>query len=212
MRERGHRRQGIVELVADHADHLLPGLHFLATQFRGELSQQDELVLAPVEPEGAAGQVVDLFAVRVADGEHAVAAAFERVAQGIGGSVQDGVEGFAFQALALAEQLARGEVAVDDAVVRIDEQHRDRRVLHHRVEQQLALHQRKALVAQCIAEAVVGCDQFRQLAGAVPGQAEAEIAVAITRHRAGERAEQGLHRREGATDVVEDQWQKDQRC
>jgi hypothetical protein len=32
MRHRGDRRQRVVELVADHADDLLPGLHFLAPQ------------------------------------------------------------------------------------------------------------------------------------------------------------------------------------
>ena len=42
--ERGDRRERVVELVADHADHLLPGLHFLPAQLGGELAQQQELV------------------------------------------------------------------------------------------------------------------------------------------------------------------------
>ena len=61
MRQRGDRRQRVVELVADHADDLLPGLHFLAAQFGGQLAQQQQFVLAPVEAEVAARQVVDLF-------------------------------------------------------------------------------------------------------------------------------------------------------
>ena len=67
MRQRGHRRQRVVEFVADDPDHLLPGLHFLPAQFGGELAQQQQFVRAPVEPETAAGQVVDLFLVAIAD-------------------------------------------------------------------------------------------------------------------------------------------------
>ena len=59
MRQRSDRRQRVVQLVADHADHLLPGLHFLAAQFGGELAQQHQFVLAAVEAELAARQVVD---------------------------------------------------------------------------------------------------------------------------------------------------------
>src|SRR3546814_8659433 len=72
VRERGDRRQRVVELVADHADHFLPGLHFLPPQLGGELAQQHKLVLAAVEAEAAPAQGVDVFLVLVADGEHAV--------------------------------------------------------------------------------------------------------------------------------------------
>src|SRR3546814_3531940 len=78
VRERGDRRQRVVERVADHADHCLPCLHFLPPQLGGELAQQHQLVLAAVEAEAAPAQVVDVFLVLVADGEHAVAAAGER--------------------------------------------------------------------------------------------------------------------------------------
>ena len=69
----------------------------------------------------------------------------------------------AFELAAVVEQLARGEVAVDDRAARLDQQHRDRRVLHHRVEQQLALDQRLALLAQHVAELVVRVDQVVEL-------------------------------------------------
>jgi hypothetical protein len=168
MRERGDRRQRVVELVADHADHLLPGLHFLPAQLRGELSQQHEFVFAAVEAEAAAGEMVDVLVVFVADGEHAIAATLQRFAQGIRRALEQRVERLAFELVALAQQLPCGEVGVDDAVVRVDQQHRHRRVLDHGVEQQFALHQRQALLAQRIAETVVRGDQFRELALAAP--------------------------------------------
>jgi hypothetical protein len=82
MRERGQRRQRIVQLVADDADDLLPGLHFLAPQFGGQLAQQQQFVLAAVQAEVAARQVVDLFLLAFAGREQAVAAARQRFDQG----------------------------------------------------------------------------------------------------------------------------------
>src|SRR3546814_17977598 len=65
VRERGDRRQRVVELVADHADHFLPGLHFLPPQLGGELAQQHQLVLAAVEAEAAPAPGVDVERKRV---------------------------------------------------------------------------------------------------------------------------------------------------
>ena len=168
MRQRGDRRQRVVELVADHADHLLPHLHFLAAQLGGELAQQQQLVAAAVEAEQAAREVVDVLVVLVADGEHAVAAAREGVAHGLGHAFEQLGEGHALETVAVAEQLARGQVAEHDVTTGIDQQHRHRRVLHHRVEQQLALHQAQALFAQGVAERAVAGDQVSQLAAAFP--------------------------------------------
>jgi hypothetical protein len=47
--ERGDGRERVVELMADHADHLLPRLHFLAAQLRGEVAQEEELVAPAVQ-------------------------------------------------------------------------------------------------------------------------------------------------------------------
>ncbi|KAG1587713.1 hypothetical protein G6F46_014723 [Rhizopus delemar] len=54
MGQRSDRRQRIVELVADHPDHLLPGLHLLAAQFGGQQAYQQQVVRAAVELERAA--------------------------------------------------------------------------------------------------------------------------------------------------------------
>ena len=56
-----------VELVADHAYHLLPGLHFLRSKLGGEQAQQEELVVAAIERERPSRKVVDVvFAVVIA--------------------------------------------------------------------------------------------------------------------------------------------------
>jgi hypothetical protein len=52
----------------------------------------------------------------------------------------------------------------DDLPPAVDEQHRHRRVLHHRVEQQLALHEVEPLLAQHRAQRVV---RFHEVADLV---------------------------------------------
>src|SRR3546814_1839062 len=56
-----------------------------------------------------------------ADGEHAVATALERLAQRIRRECDQCVERLPLELAALAEQLASGEVGVDDAVRRVDQ-------------------------------------------------------------------------------------------
>ncbi len=70
------------------------------------------------------------------------------------------------------EELARRDVGEHDRAVLGDEQHRDRRVLHHRVEQELALDELEPLVAQHVAERVVRVDEVAHLVVAAPVQAE----------------------------------------
>ncbi len=144
--------------------------------------------------------VIDI--VLVADGEHGIATALERLADRIVGPGDQRVEGLPFDLAALAEQLARRQVAEHHPTRRIDQHHRHRRVLHHGVEQQFALHQGEALVAQGVAESTVAVDEFAQLALSIPRNAEAVIAVAIAGHAAGQRTKQRVHRRERAADVV----------
>jgi hypothetical protein len=152
MRERGQRGQGIVQFMADDADDLLPGLHFLAPQLGGQLAQQQQFVAAAVQAEVAARQVIHLFVLAFAGGEQAVAAAPQGLDQGRRRLFQHLVQGMSFQLAAFRQQLARGQVGVGDGARRIGQfrhqQHGHRRVLHHGVEQQLALHEVEALFAQ----------------------------------------------------------------
>ena len=200
VRQRSDRRQRVVQFVADHPDHFLPCLHFLAAQFGGEQAQQHQFVAAAVETEAAARKMEDVFIVFVADREDAVATALERIAQRLRRAFENRIEAAAFESSAFAQQFARGEIAQHDALRFVHQHHRHRRVLHHGVEQQFALHQRDSLLAQCIAERVVRIHQFDQIAVFVPGDAETEIAVAIARHRTGQRAEQRAQRRHRAPD------------
>ena len=194
VRQRRHRRQRIVQLVADDADHLLPGLHFLAPQLGRQLAQHEQRLHAAVEPELAARDVPGLFVVVGADGKQAVAAGPHRVAQRLGRRVQQFVQVVAFEPAPAVELAARRQVGVAHAARGIHQHHRHRRVLHHGVEQQFALHQAQALFAQRVAQGVVRAHQFAHLVAALPRQAEAEITVAVAVHRAGQRAEQRQHR------------------
>ncbi len=80
MHQRGDRRQRVVELVADHPDHLLPHPRFLAVELAGEPPQQHQLVAPLVEGEEALGDVEGLGFAAALDREKAVAA----VGQGLG--------------------------------------------------------------------------------------------------------------------------------
>ena len=74
----------------------------------------------------------------------------------------------AFELAAAEKRLARGDVAVHDAAVRVREHHRERRRLDDGVEQQLALIERLAFLAQHAAEAVVAFDERGELTAASP--------------------------------------------
>ena len=212
MRQRRDRRQRVVEFVADDADDFLPGLYFLPAQLGGQVAQQEQFVATAVEAEAATREMEDLFVVFHADREQAVAAAFDRLAQRLRRVLQQGFERMAFELVAVVEQLACGEVGIHDAAAAIGQQHCDRRVLHHRIEQQFALHQRHALLAQGIAQCVVRRDQIADFVVVRPRQSEIEIAVAIAGHGAAQRAEQRQHRRESAAhDVHGQRQQHDQR-
>src|SRR6185503_15199627 len=177
--EGGDRGEGVVELVADDADDLFPGADFLAVELGGEVAQDEELVGAAVEAKARAREVVDLLVVIARDGEQAVAAAGDGVAQGLGGGLEEDGEEGALEAAAGGEELAGGEVAVDDVAARVAEEHRDRGVLDHGVEEELAVDEGFALAAEGVAEGVVRGDEVAELVVALPGQAEREVAVAV---------------------------------
>ena len=72
VRERGDRRERVVELVRDHADDLLPGLHFLARQLARQLLQQVQAMRLAVEQEAALREVIDLGLALAFDREQRV--------------------------------------------------------------------------------------------------------------------------------------------
>ncbi|EEF22579.1 conserved hypothetical protein, partial [Ricinus communis] len=197
MGQRRQWRQRVIQFVADDADDLLPRLHLLPAQFHRQLAQQQQLVLAAVQLEAAAREVVDVFLVDVGvggpRGEQAVAAARQRVQQRRRGVGQNLAELVSFQPAALIQQLARGDVGIGDRPGLADQQHGHRRVLHHGVQQQLALDQVEALLAQYRAECIVGGHQVAQLIVLRPVQAEGKVAVLVAGDGAGQRAEQRQH-------------------
>ena len=81
MGQRGNRRQGIVQLVGDDADHLLPGGHFLGVDLARELLEQQQPVRDRVEQEAALRDVVDLGFAADLEREQRVAAALDGLAQ-----------------------------------------------------------------------------------------------------------------------------------
>jgi len=81
------------------------------------------------------------------------------------------------------QQLARSQIgehhAGDAITARGDQQHRHRRILHHRVQQKFALHQALPLCTQHIAQFAVCLHQVAELVIAGPVHAEVVFAVAI---------------------------------
>ena len=98
------------------------------------------------------------------DREQAVAAATQCIGEGRHREQQQGVAMQSFDAAAIVQQLACGEIAVDDMAGSIEQQHRHRGVLHHRVQQQFALRQGQPLFAQGVAKGVVGAHQIGEFA------------------------------------------------
>ncbi|MNV40651.1 hypothetical protein D3C71_1322660 [compost metagenome] len=206
--------------MADHADHLFPGLHFLTAQLGGEQAQQQQFVRATVQMEVAARQVIDLLVffiifqrVGFTHGEQAVATARDGVAQFDRHGFQQFLHALAFQLPTAVQQLACGDVgerhALDAVTAVGEQQHRHRRVLHHGVEQQLALHQCLALLAQHFAEFGVGFHQLRELIIAAPMHTEVVLAVAVAAGGAGQRTQQRADRRGRAMQCVPHQGKQD---
>ncbi|KAG0953689.1 hypothetical protein G6F31_013370 [Rhizopus arrhizus] len=147
--------------------------------------------------------------------EQAVAAAGDRVAQLHRHLLQHILQALAFQLPAAVQQLARGQVgehhAGDASAAGRDQQHRHRRVLHHGVEQQFALHQPLPLRTQHIAQLAVRLHQVAQLIIARPVHAEVVLTIAVAAGGAGERAHQRAHRCGRAAQGPPHQRQQDQR-
>jgi hypothetical protein len=107
--------------VRDHPDHLLPHHHFLGGQLAGELLEQQQAVGARVEQKAALRQVIHLRLACDLHGEEGIAAAGERLTQ------RGGCRGQQFGQLqplglaAAAQQLTRGDIAVDDVPAGIRE-------------------------------------------------------------------------------------------
>ena len=127
-----------------------------------QLAQQQQFMLAAVQAEAAPRQVVHLFLLAFAAGKQAIAGARQRFGQGRCRLLHDVGQALAFQPPSLVQQLARGQVGVDDGAAFGHQQHGHRRVLHHGVEQQLALHQVQALLAQHVAKRIVRRHQVGQ--------------------------------------------------
>jgi hypothetical protein len=80
--------------------------------------------------------------------EQAVAVRGSGVAQGRRRTRQRVAEAQPVEASPFAQRVARREVGIGDTLLRVDQHQRHGRVLHDRIQQQLALHQMRALRAQ----------------------------------------------------------------
>src|SRR4051812_1517302 len=163
--------------MADDADDLLPGRDFLTRQLAREPLQLVERVRLALQLERALREVECLLLVLELHAEKPVAAARDRARQRLGRVREDDIEQLAVHRASAVEQLARGDVRVDDMSALLDERERSRRVLHDRVEQKLALEQVLALLAQDATELVVRIDELADFIGAIRADREAEVAV-----------------------------------
>ncbi len=201
--------------MADDADHLLPGLDLGMAQFGCHVPQQDQFVLPPIEPEQTPGNLMDILAVLVSDGEQTIATAFKGFAYGTWHLGQHGIQKMSLQLASPTEQTACSQIAQHHAVRRVQQQHRHRRVLYHGIEQQLTLHQIDALRPQGVAQRVMGLDQIGQIGMTIPVDAKTEIAIAIGIDSSRQGTKQGSHRHEAAPDDQPGQYadsDRDDRC
>ena len=181
--------------MAQHSDQLFPGRDFLAREFARQPLEQIQLEGPPLQDEGALREVKCFLDAVDFCGEQTIALALPpRRAVPAGACVSASRNRRPLQAAAAAQQVPRGDVRVGDALVRIDQHQRDRRVLHHGIEQQLALHEVRALRAQRRRQFVVRRHQIAELVVAVRDQRHAEIPFAVARHRARQRAQHLLDR------------------
>ena len=187
MRQRRNGRQGIVQLVRDDADHFLPRRHFLRIDLARELLEQQQPVRLGVQKEPPLRHVIDLRFAGQLEREQRVAAAFDGLAQRRGRDGEITRKTFAFELAALAEELARGRVAVEHGIAVVGEHQRERRGLYDRVEHELALVQALPFDAQAVAQAVIGVHELAHLVARGTGDAHAEIAVLDAGDAVGER-------------------------
>ena len=75
MRERGDRRERVVQLVRDHADDLLPVADFLRGELARELLQQQQPMRLAFSRKRRCDEMVDLRLAGELDREQRVAAA-----------------------------------------------------------------------------------------------------------------------------------------
>ena len=215
VRQRRDRRQRVVQLVADDADHLLPGRHFLARQLARHAPQQ--VAAGAAGPAGGSRAATGGRSPRspsMCDAEQARRrrVAIARAAAG-GAAASSCVErqalaGCGLRRAAGARRCWRrrhGRPASAST-------QRDRRVLHHGVEQQLALDQVLALLAQRLAELVVRAHEIAELVVAAGRQRQAEVAVAIARHAASSARSSAQRREHHARAPAQQQRQRPRRA
>ncbi len=181
--------------MTDHPDHALPGRHFLARQLAGHPPVQLQAVRPALQAEIALRKMEGLLAAVHVDGQQGILAAGCRLLQGLGHVAQDLAEIQPGKAAAFVEKMPRGDVRIGDPPGRIGQDQGDRRVLHDGIEQQFALRQMLALLAQGLAKRVVHAYQFTQFVATIGGDRETEVAIAITCDRTLQRtqeATQGL--------------------
>ncbi len=133
-----------------------------------------------VEQELALGEMVDLRLAGDLQGEQPVTVAEQRFMQGrrSGGGQLGEIE--PFELASSVEQLAGGDVAVDDPSGRVDQHGHQRCRLDDRIQQKLAVKQIETLATHQIAQGIVGGYQPTQLVVRGVTDADAEVPVAQT--------------------------------
>ena len=189
VRERGDRRERVVELVRDHADHLLPDRDFLRRHLARELLEEQQPVRLAVQRERPVADVEDLGLGPLRHREERVHAAVHGVAQRLRRLGHQIAEADALDLPPRAEELPRRDVAEDDVIVRVRQHERERRRLHDGVEQELALVEVQPLAPQAVAERVVLGREVADLVRPRRRHAHAEVAVAQAADAVGDRAD-----------------------
>ena len=116
---------------------------------------------------------------------------FGKLRRGLG---NDDIEIRAVHRAPAVQQAARGEIGIHHVSAGLDQDHRGRRVLHDRIQQQFTLEQILPLLAQHPPQLVVRRDQVTHLVAPRVADGETEITIAECRNAAAHRTDQRRHR------------------
>ncbi len=112
VHHRRDRREGVVQLVIDQPNHLLPDLDFLTAELRGQVLHHQQRVRLVLECEVALGQVIRARFAVLLHGEEGIGLGEQALAQRFRRAIEQAQEILAGQRAALEKELARLRVRI----------------------------------------------------------------------------------------------------
>src|SRR5579883_658737 len=181
LRQRGDRRERVVELVTDDPDQLLPDPDFLPGELACDALEQIQAMSPALQQKRSLRQAKGLLDALDLHLEQAVASRLDGTPQRLRSLRDESGEILTEEAAAPAEKMSRSKVRESDPAMAVDQNQCDGGVLGDRIEQPLALHELRALRSQRLAQRVVSREHLADLVGPVDGHREGQVAVPVAR-------------------------------